>query len=598
MLFAHGLLAPPLAEESFFAIPEGTEMVIPAEVRAYNNSPQTSPANTIATTPVTGLDFTQSRTIYLPVRPTNAWDVGLDAKLTSAMSLGDVGVVTFMARARSLPGQADSTAKGEGVVFLQENIAPSYPKRATMSFACGPEWKQMILPFQLDGDLAEGASSFSMHLGAASQILEIGPVRVINYQKKYAFKNLPHTRTTYIGRNLDAPWRKEAISRIEQYRTALLTVNVEDSTGRPMRGAEVEIRQLRNAFGFGSAVTAKWLTASGPDAERYRQIVDECFSRVVLENDLKMECWEYSLENEVGSPFRWENTLNACTWLESKQIPIRGHFLSWAPWEPWSEKLRSDPAAIKDRILRHITRITESVGNRVFEWDAINHLAGWDKNIDEVTGTGFYSEIMKACRAATKLPLWVNEDQVFRPGRQQEDYYKRIQEILASGQTIDGIGNQAHFDASFLPSPDEMLASSDRFAKLVPALQITEFDVMVNGDEQLEADYLRDCLIVCYSHPAYTGFLTWGFWENAHWRPQAAFWRKDWTEKPSAAAWKSLVNHAWATRASGLTGKSGDLTLRAHLGTYQVTVTSEKGEKMTKQVVLSKTSPPLRLVMK
>jgi len=586
------------ALEPLATIPEGIEMVAPAEVIAYHNTATPNSGAGIVNTQVTGMDFSESQLVRIPVKVTNPWEAGTNAELKSAMSQGDVGLVTFMARARPLSGQAESDAKGEGTAYLQENVSPGYTKRAMLSFSCGPEWKQVLLPFQMDGDLAAGKGSFTIHLGAIAQILEIGPVRVINYQKKLSFKDLPRTRISYPGRDLDAPWRAEAMKRIELHRTAPLTVLVEDGKGNPVANAEVQIRQLRNAFGFGSAVTSQWLAATGPDAERYRQIVDECFSRVVFENDLKMETWEYALTNEAGSSFRWEDTLKASDWLKSKQIEVRGHYLSWAPWEPWSEKLKSDPAAIKDRILKHIPRVAEMVGDRVMEWDAINHLAGWDKNIDESTGTAFYSEIMKASRAATHLPLWVNEDQVFRPGRQQEDYYKRIQEILASGQKIDGIGNQAHFESSFLPSPEEMLENSDRFAKLVPALQITEFDVLANGDEQLEADYLRDCLIVCYSHPAYTGFLSWGFWEGAHWKPQAAFWRKDWTEKPSAHAWKSLVNQAWATRATGLTGKSGDLTFKAHLGSYEVTVTSSKGEKSIQQVILSKISEPLRVVLK
>ena len=170
------------------------------------------------------------------------------------------------------------------------------------------------------------------------------------------------------------------------------------------------------------------------------------------------------------------------------------------------------------------------VGDRVTEWDALNHPAGWEKGIciDTVLGSDFYTEVFKEARKLTKLPLWINEDQVFRPGRQQEEYYAGIQKLIADGVKLDGIGNQAHFHSSFLPSPREMLANSDRFAKLVPALQLTEFDVNTNGDEQLAADFTRDVLITTFSHPAYTGMVMWGFWEGAHWKPDTALWRKDW----------------------------------------------------------------------
>ena len=46
--------------------------------------------------------------------------------------------------------------------------------------------------------------------------------------------------------------------------------------------------------------------------------------------------------------------------------------------------------------------------------------------------------------------------------------------------------------------------------------------------------------LACFSHEAYTGFVMWGFWEGAHWKPETALWRKDWTEKPAAKIWKVL----------------------------------------------------------
>jgi GH35 family endo-1,4-beta-xylanase len=427
--------------------------------------------------------------------------------------------------------------------------------------------------------------------------MEFGPVRVLNYGNAIALKDLPRTTATYAGRAPDALWRKEALDRIAKLRTAALTVKVTDAAGQPVPAAQVSLKQTRSAFGFGTAVTAQMLTAQGTDGDHYRKIVSENFSRVVFENDMKMEMWEQSLKNQEGSGFRWDNTLKACDWLKKEDIGIRGHYLCWAPWEKWSDELRGEPDKIKSRVLNHIPRIAKEIGDRVIEWDAINHLAGWDKNIDEVTGVEFYAEVMRACRAATKLPLWVNEDQVFRPGRQQDDYYTRIQGLIAAGCKPDGIGNQAHFDSSFLPSPQEMLAVSDRFAALVPALEITEFDVITGGDESLEADFMRDCLILCYSHPAYTGFLIWGFWEGAHWKPDAALWRKDWSEKPAAAAWRDLITNQWATRAQGASNAEGQFSAAgAHFGTYEITATAGDKTK-TIRAVLTKDATAVTIAL-
>ena len=70
---------------------------------------------------------------------------------------------------------------------------------------------------------------------------------------------------------------------------------------------------------------------------------------------------------------------------------------------------------------------------------------------------------------------------------------------------------------------------------------------MTNGDEPLAADLTRDMLIMAFSHPAYTGFVMWGFWEGSRWKPETALWRKDWTPKPAAEVSKHWVTKRWNT---------------------------------------------------
>lgn len=573
-------------------LPEGGREMLPSPVVKVFAGPAAALGAVAETVPVTGRSFAAAQRLILPQGPAHAWDAGARSQLRGTLTEGEVGVLVFEARALPLGGGQPAEAAATGTAYLEEALPPQYPKAAQLTFQCGPEWQVFTLSFQAARSIPEGKGALAFHLGQQAQAFEFGPMRLLNYGTSVALRDLPRQAVTYRGREADAPWRKAALERIATLRMAPLTVQVMDAAGRPVPEAAVAVRQVRSAFGFGSAVAADWLTREGAEGDAYRKIVEECFSRVVFENDLKMSMWETSLKNEAGHSFRWANTLKSCDWLKQRGIGIRGHYLSWAPWEKWSEELKDRPDKIRERILTHLPRLTNAVGDRVIEWDAINHLAGWAGNIDEVTGPDFYTEIMKTARAATKLPLWVNEDQVFHPGRQQEDYYQRIRNLIAAGQKPDGIGNQAHFDDRFLPSPGEMLANSDRFAALVPTLQITEFDLLTHGDEALEADFLRDILTVCYSHPAYTGFLTWGFWEGAHWKPQTALWRKDWSEKPSAAVWRRLVNREWATQAGGRTTAAGDFTVAAHLGTYEVKVTA-RGKTQVLQTRLARGRPAL-----
>ena len=123
--------------------------------------------------------------------------------------------------------------------------------------------------------------------------------------------------------------------------------------------------------------------------------------------------------------------------------------------------------------------------------------------------------------------------------------------MLAAGAPIDGIGLQSHFDSNLTP-PSRVLELLDQFAAFGKDLQVTEFDVAV-ADEQVQADYTRDFLTVCFSHPAMKGFMIWGFWEGAHWRPSAAMLRRDWSTKPNYDAWNDLIYRQWWTDMRGVT---------------------------------------------
>jgi len=499
-------------------------------------------------------------------RPVNSWSVQLTAKLTTPIAKGDKCVLLLYARS--------AEGKAAGAANVEVARPPEYPKLSSTQFRVGTKWEPVILPFTASEDGPQGQCSVAIHLGGEVQKVDIGGLRLLNYGPDFPLQDLPQPRFTYEGREADAPWRKEAQARIEKHRQGEFALALVDQDGKPVANAQVHATLKRHAFGFGSAVTAKLLSDTTPNGERYRAIVDECFSRVVFENDLKPGPWDAAKDPNTKGSYRKAWLDQSLQWLADHHIQTRGHYLCWAPFEPWSEKLKDNPQAIREKVLTYMREIVPAMGSRVTEWDALNHPAGWEAGncIDTLLGQEFYAEVFREARKLTTLPLWINEDQVFRPGRQQEEYFQIIEKLLASGIKPDGIGNQAHFHSSFLPSPEEMLANSDRFAKLVPALQITEFDVNTNGDEKLAADYTRDLLITTFSHPAYTGFVMWGFWEGAHWKPETALWRQDWTEKPAAQVWRDLVCKQWRTDKQFQTDANGTAKLRGFYGLYEVIV--------------------------
>jgi len=122
----------------------------------------------------------------------------------------------------------------------------------------------------------------------------------------------------------------------------------------------------------------------------------------------------------------------------------------------------------------------------------------------------------------------------------------------------------------------------DLLSKAGLPIQITEFDVNTQ-DEELQADYTRDFLIACFSHPSVTGFTMWGFWEGAHWKSDAAMFRRDWSPKPNAAVWRELVTKQWTTDVTQKTKSDGKLQSRGYLGTYEIIITA-KGKAPVKVI--------------
>lgn len=498
----------------------------------------------------------------------------LRSALTGEAKTGDRCLLAF--EARCVPG---STPDGKGRVMcvVELHEPPDYSKLAQDELEIAGEWQTVFMPFPAKLDSKPGLTYASLMLGGRKQTLEVANMRLLNYGADFDLAKLPRPWLHYPGREADAPWRKEALERIERVRTTDIAVEVVDAQGRPVADARVGITLQRHAFAFGAAVKARMLQTD----DAYRKAVDENFSAIVLENDLKPFAREAGAANK-SDDYRHEWTTGAMSWAKSRGMKVRGHYLCWGPWEEWSEKLKDDPAAIRAKIFAHMDDVLHAAAGLPDEWDAVNHPVGWEnprRTVDGVAGADLYADVFKHARQKTGAPLWINEDQVFRPGRQQDEFYACIQDLIARGQAPDGIGNQAHFHSSFLPGGEAMLRVSDRFAALVPNLELTEFDVDTNGDEQLQADWLRDTLIMAYSHPAYSGFILWVFYEGAGWKPETALWRKDWTPKPNGKVWQDLVRRQWLTKASGTTSEKGTWTTRGHRGLYHISI--EAGGKTT-----------------
>ena len=469
----------------------------------------------------------------------------------------------------------------------------------------GRDWEQHFLSVVAPADQPDGTTQLTFHLAYAEQAVEVGGLDILNYGGRLEREALPMTRTTYDGRGPDAPWRAEAAARIERHRKADLTVRVVDAAGGPVAGAPVHVAMTRHAFGFGTAVDA-WLLAitrdeydalpddrralySWEDVLKYRQVVERNFNKAVLENDLKTGGWLAGANNR-GTQFRREYTDRALAWLGERNFTVRGHYGVWGPvsaGDSWNTGAHNTTDPGYDRyLIEHLREEVPAVGDRVDEWDAINHIVGWGETLEDRYGVKFYAEVLAEMRklAPPGVELWVNEGNIVSDGGQIEPYLQVIRDLIALGERPDGAGFMGHFRDGSLIAPADVPALYDRFAALVPALQLTELDYETL-DRELQAEYFRDFLTVSFSHPAVTGVVQWGFWEGRHWRPDAGLWAHNWNLRPVGRAYRDLVLGEWWTDATVRTGPDGTATVRGFLGEYRVTV-GEGDARQTVEVTL------------
>jgi endo-1,4-beta-xylanase len=479
---------------------------------------------------------------------------------------------------------------GEVLAKLQLKAAPYTSFGPSIGIGISREWAELPVTFAAEAAIEAGKAAVVLLCGHRGQSIEVESIRLFKYPASIDLASFPRAKPikrTYAGREPNAPWRKAALERIEQHRKADLALTLTSADGKPLADTEVKLTLRRHEFGFGSAIAAKRMFGESEDDKRYRDIIERLFSIIVFENDLKDGNWSPDFDEQRRSQRNAELD-TAFAWLGARHIAVRGHYLMQVA-TPFNLQTIKDSDVIQQRTLDSVRERLSFVKDRVIEWDVINHPIAWGgaDMLNKRPGLEHLDrEVFQLARSLTALPFFVNEDQVFRPGPQCDDTFTYIQALNDAGMKVAGLGNQAHFHESYLPSPEHLLAITDRFAQIVPRQSITEYDIVTTEDEELAADYTRDVLISVFSHPAYTSFLFWGFWEGSHWKPEAASWNKDWTLRARGQVLEEWIGQKWRTEATLKTDTDGRIHWRGFPGWYDV-----KTAGITKPLLLTKSKP-------
>jgi endo-1,4-beta-xylanase len=378
-------------------------------------------------------------------------------------------------------------------------------------------------------------------------------------------------------------------------------VRMGDITVKTRPGADVNVQQVRHEFLFGAAITNHLATKdTNPmppkDREMFIKILTENFNYAVHENALK---W-YDCEKQ---PNVVDYTVADEIWqiCHDNNIPMRGHCIFWEKDEfvmPWLKKLDNDK--LRAAVARRAVGVTEHFKGRITEFDLNNEMINGEF-FRRRLGYGIISEMAWMAKAGNPdAVLCVNDYGILvEGGYNAQSYIDQIENLLANGVPIGGIGCQGHFVSTLkndssgraAASPEHVQKTLDNLAKFNLPIKITECLFAADTD-QGRAEELRWFFPVCFAHPKVEAIVMWGFWETGHWMPHTAMWKADWTPTAQAQAYRDLVFNKWWTKTKGKADSTGSFKTRAFYGDYLITSNGK-----TQKVTLSKKNKAIQVTL-
>ncbi len=354
-------------------------------------------------------------------------------------------------------------------------------------------------------------------------------------------------------------------------------------------GANVKVQQVRHEFLFGTAITDQLAerdqNAMAPEERKmFLKVLAENFNYAVHENALKW--YDCEKEPNVVDYYLADRIWELC---DSLHIPMRGHCIFWEKDKyvmPWLKALNND--TLRAAVNRRAIGVTQHFKGRIEEFDLNNEMVQGNF-FRRRLGYGVVNEMAYMAKAGNpNAVLYVNDYGILvEGGFNAEAYILQIENLLATGVPIGGIGCQGHFITSrkadssgrAATTPEHVQKTLDRLAKFNLPIKITEC-LFIADTEEGKAEELRKYFPIFFAHPSVEAVLMWGFWEVGHWMPRTAMWKKDWTPTPQALAYRDLVFNKWWTQISSKADDKGTFKAHAFYGDYIIT-SNGKTQKAT-----------------
>ena len=261
------------------------------------------------------------------------------------------------------------------------------------------------------------------------------------------------------------------------------------------------------------------------DDPRYEPLAAREFDSLTAENEMK---W-YAIEPDPDR-FTFDAGDRLVDFAEKNGMRVRGHTLVWhSQLARWVKPLSG--AALRDAMLRHVTRTAEHYRGRIAQWDVVNEAVdetGALRNDSPFSALGkeYIADAFRAAhRADAHAELFYNDYEIEDASTpKSQGAYELLRWLKESGVPLHGVGFQMHVEPRHWPSSEQMQATFERYAALGLKVELTEIDVPIGEipgttEQKLAAQktiaegIVRACLAV----KACTGLTLWGLTDRHSW---------------------------------------------------------------------------------
>jgi endo-1,4-beta-xylanase len=375
--------------------------------------------------------------------------------------------------------------------------------------------------------------------------------------------------------------------------------------GRPLRDAPVTVEQVGHAFRFGNigfdfiALANDETVPLGPVS--FGGASADLVPRLV-------EPW-FELFNSVTLPFYWRNfeplpghpdtarLLRAAQWFIDQGATVKGHPLVWHTLAPeWLLDLPLD--AVEGAVRARIRREIGDFDGVIHTWDAINEaviMPVFEKETNAITFLAQRLGRVETVRLAFDTARAANPslELILNDFDMSPAFERLIEECLAAGISINGIGLQSHMHQGYW-GEEKTLAVLDRFARFGLPLHMSETTLLSGHLMPPEIEDLNDYQVpewpstpegearqadevvrhytTLVRHPAVKSITYWGLTDNGSWLgAPCGFLRADGTPKPAFHALRRLVKGEWWVAPTALVSDDeGRIAIDGFAGDYRI----------------------------